>query len=145
MTLFPTSSPPTQTSLPTLPPTPYHPLPRPRSATNSTRIHIQRLLLTPDTRNNYNIEYPTNTSPLPTQFPSKLTLRHLALYAIPQHPLTILEIYGGTTAGLEALLKTCHHIQPTHGQTQTPTHIPQHNTDSRNYTINTTHNSHLQL
>ena len=74
-------------------------------------MHIQRPLLTSDTMNNHNIEYPTNATPLHTQFPSKLTLRHLALYVIPQHPLTTLEIYGGTAAGLEALLKTGHHIQ----------------------------------
>ena len=32
------------------------------------------------------------------------------LYEIPQHSLTVLEIYGGTAAGLEALLKTGHYI-----------------------------------
>ncbi len=34
----------------------------------------------------------------------------LTLYEIPQHPLTVLEIHGGTAAGLEALLKTGHYI-----------------------------------
>ena len=33
------------------------------------------------------------------------------MYKIPKRPLTILEIYGGTAAGLEALLRTGHHIQ----------------------------------
>jgi hypothetical protein len=33
------------------------------------------------------------------------------VYKIPKRPLTILEIYGGTAAGLEALLRTGHHIQ----------------------------------
>jgi hypothetical protein len=32
------------------------------------------------------------------------------VYKIPKRPLTILEIYGGTAAGLEALLRTGHHI-----------------------------------
>ena len=82
-----------------------------RGKKNNTRIHIQRTLLTSCTLNNHNIECPTDISRLPTQLPSKLTLRHLALYVIPQHSLTILEIYGGTAPGLEALLKTCHHIQ----------------------------------
>ena len=110
ITLFPISNPQTQTTLPTLPLTPHRPLPRPRSATNSYHILSQSTSPTPNTPNYQNIEHPTNISPFPTQKPPKPTLRHLALYTIPQHPLTILEIYGGTTDGLEALLKTDHYI-----------------------------------
>jgi hypothetical protein len=100
---------PTQSSLSTLPLSP--PLPCFRSATNSHHMHSQPELLTPYTPNYQNIEEPTNISPLHTQKPPKPTFRHLSLYTIPQHPLTIIEIYGGTTTGLEALLKTGHYIQ----------------------------------
>ncbi len=111
VTLFPTTILPTQTPLLTLPPTPRHLLPRPRRAPNSTCNHIQQPLPTPNTWNNHNVEYPINTSPPPTPFPSTLTLRNLALYTIPKHPLIILELYSGSTARIEALLKTGHRIQ----------------------------------
>ena len=83
----------------------------PLSHKHAPHTHSQPTLPTPDTLNYQNCEEPTNTSPLPTQKPPKPILRHLALYTIPQHKLTILEIYGGTTAGLEALLKTGNYIQ----------------------------------
>jgi hypothetical protein len=42
------------------------------------------------------------------------------VYKIPKRPLTILEIYGGTAAGLEALLRTGHHIKKYTGADTNP-------------------------
>jgi hypothetical protein len=63
-----------------------------------------------DITNNQNPLYSTNTFHLNPQTLTSQTLQHPDTYKIPQQPLSVLEIYGGTAAGLEALLRTGHYI-----------------------------------
>ena len=44
-------------------------------------------------------------------WPPETSLRQLVQHILPYAPLTILELYGGTATGLEALLKAGHHIK----------------------------------
>jgi hypothetical protein len=111
ITLFPLANPQAQSPYLTLCPIPHRPLPRLRPANINNLEQLQQPPFKLNTHNDPNLIDPTNKTPLPTQPPSNLTPTHLDEFKIPNRPLTILEIYGGTAAGLEALLRTGHHIQ----------------------------------
>ena len=142
ITLFPPANTQAQSPALTLPPTSHRPLPRFRPANNN---NLEQLLQPPfklNTPNDPSLIYPTYKTLLPTQTHPKLTSTNQAVYKIPKRPLTILEIYGGTAAGLEALLRTGHHIKKyTWADTNPDTHTHQQNIDSHNSKSNTPHNS----
>jgi hypothetical protein len=110
ITLFPQTHLPAQTLPFSLPTIPFRPLPRFRTPNNNKDVHFIQNPATLNTTNNQNISDFTNTFLPKTQIFDAYTRQPLPLYEIPQHPLNVLEIYGGTAAGLEALLRTGHYI-----------------------------------
>jgi len=50
------------------------------------------------------------SSPKENEWPVSPSTQHIQQNTLPQQPLAIIEFYGDTATGLEALLKTGHHI-----------------------------------
>ena len=101
--LFPQTHLPTQTLPSTLPIIPGRPLPISRTFNQNTDKHFTQNHFTSNNTNKPKFFDSTNTNHTRTQVTIPFTHQPLTLYEIPKHPLTVLEIYGGTAAGLEAL------------------------------------------
>jgi ribonuclease HI len=113
ITLFPnnTTHPQQKTTTLVLPTPPTNPLPRNRPPDTATTPIINS-----HTTNSTTTRKETNqtcTLHLPireTTLTVDPSLQQLGQHTLPHAPLTILELYGGTATGLEALLKAGHHI-----------------------------------
>jgi hypothetical protein len=103
--LFPQTHLPAQTLPSTLRIIIGRPLPRSRTPNQNTYTHFTQNHFTSNNTNTPKFFDSTNTNNTRAQVTIPFTHQPLTLYETPKYPLTVLEIYGGTAAGLEALLK----------------------------------------
>ena len=113
ITLFPNNTHPQQNATALVLPTPpTRPLPRNRppdtTTTPTTSLHTTNSSTTSKETNKVGTRYPPIQEIPLTPVPS---LQQLGQHTLPHAPLTILELYGGTATGLEALLKAGHRVK----------------------------------
>ena len=110
ITLFPNHTTHTPTTITTQLNLPLRPLPR--TGPNNTHQHMHQRLsiathiptpLTSDT-------HLPHSPPSKNEWPVSPSIQHMHQHTLPQHHLTVIEFYGATATGLEALPKTGHHI-----------------------------------
>ena len=92
--------------------TPTRPLPRNRQPATTTALitkpHNTDPPITITSQNKVDTPHPPIRE---TPWPPKPSLQQLGQRMLTHAPLIILELYGGTATGLEALLKAGHHIK----------------------------------